>query len=91
MKKKRKKKKKETERERTKQENRLANRAPHNRGERAADQLERELNVFEAKLEELLLSMGMTDADLDELDNAGGGGDAAATDTDGCSAPPGKE
>ncbi|ERS98427.1 uncharacterized protein SPSK_11039 [Sporothrix schenckii 1099-18] len=35
------------------------------RGERAADKLERELQAFEAKLEELLSSMGMSEEDLD--------------------------
>ncbi|CAK7204454.1 hypothetical protein SEUCBS139899_007211 [Sporothrix eucalyptigena] len=41
------------------------------RGERAADKLERELHAFEAKLEELLSSMGMTEADLDAMEDDG--------------------
>ena len=41
------------------------------RGERAADKLERELHAFEAKLEELLSSMGMTEADLDAIEGVG--------------------
>ncbi|CAK7564445.1 MAG: hypothetical protein SEPTF4163_002337 [Sporothrix epigloea] len=41
------------------------------KGERAADKLERELHAFETKLEELLSSMGITEAELDAMEAAG--------------------
>ncbi|CAK7233470.1 hypothetical protein SCUCBS95973_008605 [Sporothrix curviconia] len=40
--------------------------------------LERELHAFEAKLEELLASMGMNEADLDVPEDAGGDGEDEA-------------
>ncbi|CAK7272400.1 hypothetical protein SEPCBS57363_005113 [Sporothrix epigloea] len=53
------------------------------RGERAADKLERELHAFETKLEELLSSMGMTEAELDAMEDVCDDGDADAGDGDG--------
>lgn len=50
------------------------------KGERAAAKLESELQAFEAKLDSLLTSLGMTEADLEDDDEVEA--DPASTDAD---------